>query len=303
MTVRMDTADWARLFHALGPASDTPRHLEALLGDDPKAFVDGYTHLWSTTIRRDGRVWPATAPTALLVSRFLDDASLWPDDPSMPDAVLAYLYKVGVAADLGDKAAEIRARVAGRASDLRDWTAVHLSADADGRARMWEDGAGLGELVLDQAAVACFDVVPEILARVLPHLASGRTRRRTCAAAAVGALARHPSASAVRPALVEQLASMARDADSPYDVATVLIAIGQLGGDTWGWLGHPHAGVQGCAALAPGLAGDETAAQVLRELARSPQAFTESFGDMAPPLQFQSVPYQDLLAQGFVRPG
>ncbi|MGW7409953.1 hypothetical protein ACWGI9_40755 [Streptomyces sp. NPDC054833] len=81
-------------------------------------------------------------------------------------------------------------------------------------------------------------------------------------------------------------------ADSSYDLATILIAIGHLGGDTRPWLTDPHAGVRVCAALAPDLAGDDTADQVLMELARSPQAFGKSFGDMAPPLQLQS---QDLL--------
>ncbi len=32
------------------------------------------------------------------------------------------------------------------------------------------------------------------------------------------------------------------------------------------------------------------------ELERSPQAFSKSFGDMAPPLQFQAQSLQDLLA-------
>jgi hypothetical protein len=37
------------------------------------------------------------------------------------------------------------------------------------------------------------------------------------------------------------------------------------------------------------------------ELARSPGAFGESFGDMAPPLQFQSKPYEDLLMSALLR--
>ncbi|GAA1069287.1 MULTISPECIES: hypothetical protein [Kitasatospora] len=34
---------------------------------------------------------------------------------------------------------------------------------------------------------------------------------------------------------------------------------------------------------------------MLAALARSPRAFAASFGDMAPPLQFQSEPYRRLL--------
>ncbi|MGW3917333.1 hypothetical protein ACWEBX_38515 [Streptomyces sp. NPDC005070] len=74
-----------------------------------------------------------------------------------------------------------------------------------------------------------------------------------------------------------------------------MIAIGRLGGDSRPWLTDPHTGVRICAALAPGLTGDDTAERIRRELAGSPSAFVESFGDMAPPLQFQFKPYQDLL--------
>ncbi|WP_404962126.1 DUF4259 domain-containing protein [Streptomyces sp. 147326] len=256
---RTDDVDWSGLFHAFGPASDTPRHLAALLGDDAKALVDGYSHLWSTTLRREGKAWPSTAPTAWLVAELLDDPLSGPDDPSLPDAMLAYLHAVGVAADLGDRAAEIRARVENRAPELQAWTAYYLSADADARARMWRDGTELGELVLAQASLACFALVPSLLRRVLPHLASERGSRRACAAAAVGALARHPSASSQRPALLKQLTSMARAADSSHSLATILIAIGHLGGDTRPWLTDPHAGVRVCAAVAPGL-GNDTAA-------------------------------------------
>ncbi|MES5825219.1 hypothetical protein [Streptomyces sp. RG80] len=295
MDDRTQDVDWSGLFHGSGPAGDTPLHLAALLGDDAEAFVDGYAHLWSATLRREGKAWPATAPTALLVAELLDNPLLGPDDPSLPDAMLAYLYEVGVAADLGDRAAEIRARVKGRAPELRAWTAEYVSTDADGKARMWRDGPGLGDLVLDQAALACFDLVPALLRRTLPYLASERARRRTCAAAAVGSLARHPVACAQRPELQHQLTSMARAADSSYDLATIVMAIGHLGGDTRPWLGDPHAGVRACAALAPDLAGDDAADRVLMELARSPQAFGKSFGDMAPPLQLQSKSYQDLI--------
>ncbi|MCX4571861.1 hypothetical protein OHB41_01320 [Streptomyces sp. NBC_01571] len=122
------------------------------------------------------------------------------------------------------------------------------------------------------------------------------SERRTCTAAAVGSLARHPAASAQRSELLEQLTSMARAADSSYDLATIVLAIGHLGGDTRPWLTDPHAGVRSCAALAPDLAGDDTAEHVLVELERSPQAFSKSFGDLAPPLQPQFKSYQDLLA-------
>ncbi|MER7705035.1 hypothetical protein ABTX81_19335 [Kitasatospora sp. NPDC097605] len=291
MLDHLDDAEWPGLFHALGSADDTPRHLTALLGDDLKAFTAAYSHLWSTTLRHEGKAWPATAPTALRVAELLDEPRPAPADPSLPDGLLAYLYAVGLAADLGDRAAEIRARVEDRASELRAWTDEYLAADPEGRSRMRQDGTGLGELVLDQAALACFDLAPTLLRRVLPHLASDRAMRRACAAAAAGSPARHPAASVQRPTISRQLTSMARSAECPYERATILIALGHLGGDTRSWLADPHKGVRTCAALAPGLAGDGAADRLLRELARSPGEFAESFGDMAPPLQLRFEPY------------
>ncbi|WP_448317547.1 hypothetical protein [Streptomyces sp. CO7] len=295
-----DDVDWAGLFHAEGPASDTPRRLRALLGDDARAFVDGYTHLWSGTLRPEGGVWPVMAPAALLVAEWLDDSSLWPEDPTMPEAVLAYLYAVAVGADLEDREAEVRARVARCEPELRRWNVRYLTADAAGRERLWADGSGMAELVLQRAALACGDAVPELLGRVLPHLGAERARRRTCAAAAVGGLARHPSASAQRPALVARLLALAGAAEDPYDLATTVVAVGQLGGDTRSWLSHPHLGVRVCAALASALAHDAAAIEVLRASGwwshAAVESFGKSFGDMAPPLQFQFLPYRDLLA-------
>ncbi|MFI5530699.1 hypothetical protein ACIA8O_19375 [Kitasatospora sp. NPDC051853] len=299
----MTEVDWSGLFHATGSAADTPRRLAALLGDDPRALVEGCMELWST-LRREGGAWPATAPTALLVVDLLDDPRLGPDDPSLRDAMLVYLYGVGVAADVGGREREVRARIAGRGPELDAWTADYLAADQDGRSRMWQDegGTGPGELVIERAALACGDLAPGLLRRVLPYLESEHGRRRALAAAAVGSLALDASGTGQCPLLVERLAGVARAASGdPYDLATVLLAVGRLGGDTRPWLTDPHLGVRVCAAMAPGLAG-EAAAE--RELAVSPRAFVESFGDMAPPPQFQSGPYGDLLtARSFRRVG
>lgn len=203
MDRHLDDVDWAATFHSRGSARDMPRLLRALVGTDPQAFVDGYVHLWATT-HREGHAWPATAPTALAVAGFLlDHPLLGPDDPSLRDAMLAYLQTVGAAADLGDRETAIRTEVARRAAELAAWTARCIAAadaaDADAAAGewvlMWTDASGPGNVVLDQARLACFDAVPEILPRVLPHLASARPKRRAYAAGAVGELARHPSAA------------------------------------------------------------------------------------------------------------
>jgi hypothetical protein len=303
VTGYLDDVDWGSFFHSRGSARDMPRHLRALLGTDAEveadaeAFVDGYSHLWST-IRREGKAWPATAPTAVAVAVILlDDPQLGPDDPSLRDAMLAYLQNFAAAADVGDREETIRADVEQRAAELSAWTEYYLAATLDERSLMWTDPTGLGELALDQASLACFDAVPTILPRVLPHLPSALPKRRVCAAAAVGELARHPSASARRPALIRELTSMTTSIDTTYDLASIVIAIGRLGGDTRQWLDDPRPGVHGSAALAPALANDERATAVLISMSRSQEAFTTSFGDTAPPQHFMIPPQRDLFAE------
>lgn len=218
--------------------------------------------------------------------------------------MLAYLQTVGAAADLGDRESGIRADVECRAAQLATWTAAYLAAEPEERVLMWMDATELGGGVLDQARLACFDAVPVILPRVLPYLGSACPRRRACAAAAVGELARHPSAAQQRPARIRELESVAARADTTYDLASVVIAIGRLGGDTRAWLEDPRPGVYGCAALALALAEDPRATAFLIEISRSPEVFTASFGDMAPPHHFMISPQRDLFAealQGRVR--
>ncbi|MER6784288.1 hypothetical protein ABT330_06545 [Streptomyces sp. NPDC000658] len=158
----------------------------------------------------------------------------------MPDAMLAYLYAVGVAADLGERALQIRARTTERAAELRAWTDGYLAADADARARMWRDGTGRGELVLDRAALACFDLVPAFLRRTLPHLASERVQRRTCCRRGGRVAGRTPRRHGTTPGAVGPVDVDCRAAESSYEVATLLIAVGRLGGDTRPWLTDPH---------------------------------------------------------------
>ena len=265
MTGYLDTFDWSRFAHGLGPATDTPGHLRALLGDDAGAFVAGYSHLRSQTLRPDGGAWPVTAPVALVVSELLDDPRLGPDDPSMRDAMLAYLHRAAVAGDLGEEAEALRAR---------------------------------GE---QPEALACYDAAPELLARVLPHLGAERSRQRVCAAAAIGRLARHPAAATRRRPLTDQLDEMAKGTEEANERATLVFAIGDLGGTPRHWLDDPSPAVRGCAALAATLADDQAATDVLLALGRSPRAFAASLHGLAGTLQFMVPPYPDLIAETLVQ--
>lgn len=83
-------------------------------------------------------------------------------------------------------------------------------------------------------------------------------------------------------------------------MATYLIALGGLGGDTRPWLDSPHLGIRASAAMAEDLAGDGTAAMILRALSEEPGAYLASFDkDFAPPTQFMTG--RDPLAEAITR--
>src|SRR5689334_16305580 len=83
---------WSDLYHAYGVATDTPRHLAALVGDDPQARDAALVHLFGAIIHQ-GTPWSATAPTARAVVAMLDDPRLdstsrdaaWPTRASLLD--------------------------------------------------------------------------------------------------------------------------------------------------------------------------------------------------------------------------
>jgi hypothetical protein len=84
--------DWARLDHAYGRAVDTPRHLAALLGDDPDAVTRALEHL-DVAVLHQGHVYPATAPVVCVVAGYLDEMAV---EPGVRDSLLEFL---GWAAD------------------------------------------------------------------------------------------------------------------------------------------------------------------------------------------------------------
>lgn len=102
-------------------------------------------------------------------------------------------------------------------------------------------------------------------------------------------------------ALRAQLEVRVEDADSAYERASLVFAIGDLGGTPRRWLDDPVPAVRGCAALAETLAGDDAATKVLLDVSRSPRAFAASLGGAFGPPAFSAAPFQDLIARAVVR--
>jgi hypothetical protein len=58
----------------------------------------------------------------------------------------------------------------------------------------------------------------------------------------------------------------------------MVFGLGELGQEPRDWLDDPHIGVRVCAALAPALAADDRAIEVLQDADQQPEAVRRAFG-------------------------
>ena len=295
MTDPWDGVAWTRYVHAFGPATNIPHHLTEWLGSNPRKRLDSGTYLRNANFAFG--VWPATAPTASVLAELLDGGGLDEDEIYLP---LLFIDRIAHLCDLGTEAETIRGRCEQRSNEAATWTTAYAASDHAGREAMRADEPELMRLVHEAAQLACFTLIPRFVATVLPFLDDERIVRRGWIAATIAALARHPLMSGQRTVLAARVEQAAQAEMDVRELATLLIAFGDLGGVPRAWLDHPHVGVRGSAAMAETLVGDVTATNVLTELSREPGVYFASFGDVAPPAQFMVPPHgRDLLSEAF----
>ncbi len=252
-----DAGQFAMLHHAYGRATDTPRHLAALAGDDATARDEALSHLWSAIIHQ-GTPWTATPPAAIAVAALVGDPRLGgAAHAELRANLLTFLAAVGQAAlahsDLGELAPP-------EGFDVEAALAAALSSDDE--LEIFGDEI-LGNVVYARAIQGCRDVCPTLLGTATDALADPDPRVRAAAAHAVGACA----APAGAPPLAERLDALAAAA-GPTERAALVLAMGELGLHPRKHLHDPHPGVRACAALAPTLAADPAAtAEILAALA------------------------------------
>ncbi|MCO8270538.1 hypothetical protein M1L60_08000 [Actinoplanes sp. TRM 88003] len=283
--------EWDRAFHAYGPARGGDVLLEVLRRGVEEAHIEEhpdaiwwqqpYVFLWSA-LYRGGRITPAT----VLGLRYLTEAVTADDfggaDQSLLPAVLSWLRDVSRAAlagpDPGDQPAVSGAASAGadlndarRVAARRDEPAVTAWLDEYLRTERsileWTDSDEPGRILLAAARVDCVDFLPHCFEAVSVLLAPHHPDNvRAAAASAAASLVGHPELRRHRDEMIAYHAREARHG-APHHRASMVVGLGELGGVTRPWLDDPELGVRVCAALAPGLAGDPAAFEVLRDAA------------------------------------
>lgn len=271
---------WERTFHAYGAAADAGDVLDVIRRGDEDTWVTQhpgavwwrllpYSYFWSA-LRAEGRITPATVLALRYLVPAIRSDDFGGEDPTLRWAAAWWLRDVIRAltdADLDDAR---RMAVRRDDPDVREWLDEYLRADRS--IYDWTDRDEPGRVLMAAAVVDGFDLLPSLFeplsSLLTPHVPG---KVRAASACAVAALVGHPGLGRHREWVAAYLAAEAGQESSDYREVLVL-ELGLLGGDTMPWLADPHVGVRVAAALAPGLAGDETATAVLRAASLDPVA-------------------------------
>ncbi|GAA2473756.1 hypothetical protein [Winogradskya humida] len=263
-------SSWDRAFHAYGPARGGDELLDVLqrggedtyLKDHPGAVWQPYTFLW-TALHCGGRITPAT----VLGLRHLVSAVTADDfggsDPTLRVAAVWWIRDVIRSALTGNDLDSARL-IAARRNDpaVHEWLDEFLRQERS--IFDWDAGDAPGQVLIAAARVDCFDFLPECFAPLSTLLAPSQPEElRAAAASATALLVAHPSLRRYHDEITAYHAEQACQGSPRYRESMVL-GLGELGVTPTKWLSDAELGVRVSAALAPGLVGDETAAEVLR---------------------------------------
>jgi hypothetical protein len=279
----LEATDWSRLYHAYGPAVDTPAHLRGLLKGDRETRNRSLDHLWSAILHQ-GTPFSATGPVVLVLVGFLYERELDRGEP-IRAKLLSFLAAVAKAPEQAWTGLE----------ELESMAEFDVDGliEANGFEALFEDEKAVNSFFA-RSVLGCVRVLPAVAQAILSGIEHNEPRVRACAAMGAAILSKAGVPEIAGIDLANKLVEMAGRADVDERCAHVL-ALGDLGYSPREFVDDMSPAVRMCAALAPGLSEDSAALQVLldtaeRHLERMDEWFTE------PPPQFSMRPRFSLAA-------
>lgn len=279
--------EWSRMFHAYGPATDTPEHLRRLTGDDPSLQEKAIDHLmWSVT--HQYTCFPATSSAIRVVGGMLDHPSLRREASWTHGSVLA------VVLDFLDEAAYGAARSADDGAPVEstltwadmDVTARAVSAICD---NLLEGPDSLAEATFDRllewASADLFAVLAELVEVILPYVDDEDPAVAIRAVSVLTRLGRTPGVAHRRAELVDLFSERMATASGRDCTAALVVGVGEMDGTTKPWLDHQDPALKACSAVY--LPDDAQATETLLTALRNPIAVRAWFGRS--PWHFQGV--------------
>jgi hypothetical protein len=281
----LDNADWSRLHHAYGRATDTPGHLRALLDEHPEARKNALSHLWSAIIHQ-GTPWTATGPAALVVAGLLSDERIDRGEPIRGD-LLSFLVSVAEASQQAGLGSEELERMA--AFDIEPF----LDSDDDEALYGNEDAANS---FYGRAILGCIRVAPALMKVMLEGMTDASPRVRACSAMGAVTLARTEALRNHAKDIESRLRALAQAAPGSDERSAHVLALGDIGFSPIDFLEDPSPAVRMCAALAPSLAANPAAiAELLNALEHHAGDIDDWFVEKPP--QFATRPRFPLIAR------
>ncbi|MDB6173171.1 MAG: hypothetical protein JWL59_2482 [Chthoniobacteraceae bacterium] len=271
----LEITEWSRLQHAYGHATDTPKHLRALLEKDAEARKEAIFHLWSAVIHQ-GTPWTATAPTAAVVAGLLSDERIDRGDRAN---LLSFLVSVAEVAAQPDPAEELV---------LQAVVDIGSLPGADNEEAIYQSDEEM-DACYARAILGCIQVAPLLLRTMLRELDDSNAAVRMRAAMGAVVLMRVNSLGNRTGEIKSRLLSMAQATHNNDERGALLLSMGELGFSPIDYLADPSGAVRMCAALAPGLAENPAAIDVLIEILQEHAGSIEEWFMENPP-QFSMHP-------------
>jgi hypothetical protein len=270
-TPLVDDVDWSRLFHAYGVASDTSRHLHALVSDDDAAFGAAVDHLFGAVLHQ-GTVYPATVPALRVVAGTLHDQGyhqvLRRRDEHGRSRLASLLEWIDAVGDSASWHEDTRASDAVEPTD-EDIDAFYRAMAADDEA-VWDSEVNhyLWARSIAELPAACGTALTSVSTFLTDEDEAVRS-------AALDAYVRLAAVQPDRATLAGPLVAAVESASGRDERAVVVLGLGDLGSDTTRWLSDDDPAIRACAALS--LTGSVEATAVLVEALQDPLAVDEWF--------------------------
>ncbi|MDB6153950.1 MAG: hypothetical protein JWL90_2403 [Chthoniobacteraceae bacterium] len=272
----LEMTEWSRLQHAYGRATDTPKHLRALLEKDAEARKEAIFHLWSAVIHQ-GTPWTATAPAAAVVAGLLSDEHIDRGDRAN---LLSFLVSVAEVAAQPDPADELALQAV---VDIES-----LPGEDNEEEAIYQSDEEM-DACYARAILGCIQVAPLLLTTMLRELDDSNAAVRMRAAMSAVVLMKVNSLGNRTEEIKSRLLSMAQATHNSDERGALLLSLGELGFSPIDYLADPSGAVRMCAALAPGLAENPAAIDVLIEILQQHAGSIEEWFMENPP-QFAMHP-------------